>query len=281
MALVVGAGVLLLALPVRRAFAALDEPRRRTASWLLLGSFFSMAPVLSVAPSPRVIGIPALGIAATVAIVLESAWFPDESRDPKLERRGVAGLTGLVALLLGFFHLVHAPVTSWLLAQQMRTKAVEFAEHSRWLRTRIADAPNASVVIVRGLGGMFFAPFGLEPDARPPERWRILSQTGHVLVLRVDERTIDLISGQTHTLTSTGPTNLFRPPGEPLHVGDEFFLAGVHVTVLDANDEGPRRVRYVFDRDLDDMNVQWIAEGVSGFYDAPPPKIGFGKPLEP
>jgi hypothetical protein len=281
MVALVAIGALALVVPIRRTLAALDDDKRRAAKWLMLGSIVSMAPVLSVAPSPRVLGIPAIGIAAVVALVVDHAWFPTASRDPALARNGAAELTGFVALLLAFAHFVHGPVTSFLLSRQMRGTAVEFRDHVRWLRTHIGDERDADVVIVRGLGGMFFAPFAIEPDARPPEKWRILAQTGHVLVLRPDARTLVLVAQQDRTLTSVGPTNLFRPQSDPLHAGDEIDFHGIHITVLDANAEGPKRAKYVFDRDLEDLNGEWIAEGVNGFSAVELPKIGFGAPLEP
>jgi hypothetical protein len=290
MALIVASGALLLVVPIRRTFAALDETKRRTASWLLLGSILSMAPVLSVAPSPRVLGIPALGIAAVVALVVEHAWFPDAPREASGVGRIAAELTGFVALLLAFAHFVHGPVTSFLLAREMRSTAVEFREHVAWLRghipptgagTSAGEGSGADVVIVRGLGGMFFAPFAIQPDGRPPEKWRILSQTGHVLVLRPDARTLVLVAQQDRTLTSVGPTNLFRPQSDPLHAGDEVDFHGIRITVLDANEEGPKRAKYVFEKDLEDLDAEWIAEGVKGFSEAEPPKVGFGAPLEP
>lgn len=271
--------VALLVVPIRRMLAALDVERRRTAQWMLLGSFFAMAPVLAVAPSPRVLGIPAIGIAATVALLVDHAWFPREGE--KIERRGAPELTGFVALILGFAHLVHGPATSWLLAREMRRTAVEFREHASWLREKVGDLDHADVVVVRGLGGMFFAPFALDPRAKIPARWRILSMSGHVLLLRRDARTIELISPGDRSLTSMGPGNLFRKPSEPLHVGDSLEVPGVRATVLEMTDDGPRRVRYVFDRDLESPGTTWIAETVNGFQEITLPKVGFGLPLDP
>ena len=278
MVLIVAAGVALLWVPLRRLFAALDDDRRYVASWMLVGSVLATIPMLAVAPSPRVLGASALGTAAIVALLLDRAWFP---RPDSSERRGVAELTGLVAVLLGFAHLVHGPVTSFLLGRQMRRSAVEFAEHAAWLRAKLPDAARADVVIVRGWGGTFFGPFSLDEHARPPKRWRILSQSGHVLVLRRDARTLELVAPEDRNLTSTGPGNLFRNPREPLRVGDEVTVPGMRATVLESGADGPRRVRFVFDRDIDDPDVTWIAEGVTGFRDAQPPQPGFGAPLEP
>ena len=292
MVLIVVALVALLIVPVRRVLSALPEAQRRAASWLLLGSPLSLLPVLAVAPSPRVLGISAIGLSSTVALVLDHAWFsgqnvadraaPDSNApSAAVTRSGAAQLTSLVALMLGFLHLVHGPVTSWLLSQQMRQSAIEFAEHADWLRARLPDPGSADVVVVRGWGGMFFGPFALDAHARPPKRWRILSQTGHVLVLRKDARTLELVAPEDRSLTSTGPGNLFRSHLAPLRVGDEIAVPGMRATVLETGPDGPRRVRYVFDRELEAKEVTWIAEGFAGFRDATPPPIGLGVPIEP
>jgi hypothetical protein len=83
-------------------------------------------------------------------------------------------------------------------------------------------------------------------------------------------------------LTSTGNGNLFRNEHDALRVGDVITVPGMQATVLALGNNGPRHVRYVFDRDLEDYeDVTWIAEGLDGFHDAVPPRPGFGMPLEP
>jgi hypothetical protein len=290
---VVALGVVaLLIVPVRRVLSQLDEETRRAASWLLLGSMLALFPVLAVTPSPRVLGISALGTSVVVALVIDHAWFhrsgPGESQRPEgsteathARRRGIVELTGLVALLLGFFHLVHGPITAWLVGREMRRTAIEFRDHARWLQARFPEPERANVVVLRGWGGMFFAPFVLDDQGQTPARWRILSQTGHVLVLRRDARTLELIVPVDKSLTSTGSGNLFRNERDALRVGDRISVPGLQATVLALGDGGPRHVRYVFDQDLEAGDVTWIAEGLDGFHEAVPPRPGFGMPLEP
>ena len=93
--------------------------------------------------------------------------------------------------MIGFAQLVHGPVTSWLVARHFQESAAQFAEEAADLRARLADPTSAEVIVLRGLGGSFFLPFALNPRGAPPARWRILAQTGHVLALRRDERTLE------------------------------------------------------------------------------------------
>jgi hypothetical protein len=55
----------------------------------------------------------------------------------------------------------------------------------------------------------------------------------------------------------------------------------MHVTVLEVGEQGPRTVRYVFDRDLESAPLVWITERYAGFPDSPPPKMGFGSTFDP
>jgi hypothetical protein len=278
-ALALGAvvGVAILYLPLRRLLADLAEAERRAATFLLLGSVLSLAPVLAVVPSPRLLAACLLGVAPIVALLLDRAWYPLQIAP----RRGHAELGGLVALLLGFLHLVHAPITSWLVGRQFARSASLFADHAAELRGRLDDPSHTDVVIMRGMGGAFFLPFALEHLGGLPARWRILAQTGHSLALRRGPRTLDVIVPVDQSIFPTGQNNLFRNDEVKIGVGDTFSVPGMHVTVLEVGEQGPRTVRYVFDRDLESAPLVWITERYAGFPDSPPPKMGFGSTFDP
>ncbi|MEP7119441.1 MAG: hypothetical protein ABJE95_00805 [Byssovorax sp.] len=278
-ALAIGAVVVIaiLFVPLRSTLARLRANEFRAASFLILGSVLALAPVLAVVPSPRLLGASLLGVAPIVALLLDRAWFPE-----KIEpRHGYAELTGLVALLLGFAHLVHAPVTSWLVSRQFRQSAAIFAEHAAELRARLDDPANADVVIMRSMGGAFFLPLALNRHGAPPARWRILAHTGHALALRRGPRTLDIVVPPDQSIFPSGPGNIFRNDESKVSAGDVFDVPGLHVTVLEVGDSGPRSVRYEFDRDLDAAPLVWISERFDGFPDAAPPKVGFGASFDP
>jgi hypothetical protein len=262
---------------LRGVIAELAEAQRRAARWLLLGSFVALGPVLAVVPSPRLLGASLLGIAPVVALLLDRAWFPRVIAP----RRGQAELTGLVALLLGFTHLVHGPLTSWLVGRHFQQSASSFADHAAELRARLEDPANTDVVVVRGMGGAFFLPFALDRHGQLPARWRILAQTGHVLALRRGPRTLDIVVPPDQSVFPSGPGNLFRNEEVKLAVGDVYEVPGLRATVLELGKDGPRSVRYQFDRDLEAAPLVWITERYEGFPEAAPPKIGFGVPFDP
>ena len=260
-----------------RAFDSLDERPRRTATWLLLGSFFALAPVLAVAPSARVIGVSTIGVAAAVGILLEYAWFPALESD----RSRAAGLTGLTALFVAFAQLIHGPMNSWLLARRMEVSAVDFGAAIRTLRTHVPEPATADVTVIRGGGASFFAPFAIDTDGRPPDHWRVLSLTGHVLLLRRDERSIEIVTTPDQGLFRSDRSNLFRSPDAPLHAGDVIVNGEMRATVVAATDRGPSDVLFEFDRDLDSPSMTWISERISGFQIIELPQPGFGMPLDP
>ena len=103
----------------------------------------------------------------------------------------------------------------------------------------------------------------------------------HALLLRKDAWTLELVVPPGRSVTGNDEGNLFRGASRPLRVGDELDVPGMRVRVLEVGADGPRRVRYTFDRALEDPSLTWIAEGAEGFRDAVLPKPGFGTPLEP
>jgi hypothetical protein len=229
-----------------------------------------------VVPSARLLGVSALGIASTVGLVLDHAWF-GEPEEPSRTRE----LASTVALLLGFAHLVHGPVTAFLTCLEVRRSAVDFVSHTAWLRSKVVDVATAEFIIVRAGGGMFFGPFAVDAGGQLPSRWRTLAYTGHALLLRKDARTLELISPPDSSVYPAGVGNLFRSPHQPLRTGDQVAVPGMRARIVETGPIGPTRVRFVFDRDLDSPDIVWTAEDARGFHAAVPPKIGFGAPFDP
>lgn len=271
------AGALAIAYPIKRAISALDEAPRRHAWWLLLGSLFALAPILAVRPSSRVLGAAAIGVSLTVAVLLDHAWFPRAAAP----RRGGAELTAVVATVLGFLHLLHAPIVSFVQGLEAHRTGREFADHLGAMRAAVPAEQREDVVMVRGLAEMFFAPFALREDHAFPRRWRVLGQTGHALLKRIDARTFDLMVAQDDCLTSSGPDDLFRGEQAPVRAGKLVVLGGLQVVVLEANARGATRVRFTYDAPLESAAGLWLHETPGGFERIERlPSPGFSVPLE-
>lgn len=267
-----------LVIPVRRAFAALPKPARASATWLLVGSTVALVPTLAVVPSRRLLGASMVGVAALVAVLIDRAWFPSEG-EPKVARGRAASLASLAAVGLGFAHLVHAPGTSWLSARRHYLDASEFSTRVAWLRERVGDTRKAEIGVVRGMAGVFFAPFALDPRGVPPRRWCVLAQPGHVLALRRGPRTLDLVAIAGRGLYPVGERNLYRGAKAPLRVGDEIVAPGMKIKILEVGEAGPRAARFVFD--FDPGELVWISDTFDATTEVTLPNEGFGEPFEP
>jgi hypothetical protein len=276
---------LLAALPlgyaIRTTLRWLPEDQQKTAKAWLLGSLLAAFPVATVVPAARLLGVSAIGIAAVVALVLEEAWWSERAATHEVPRQRAREVLGTVAVLVGFAQLVHGPATGWLAARQMRRTALDFIEHTAWLRERVTDPKNAQVMVIRAGGGMFFGPFAVDAEGEPPARWRTLSHTGHAMVLRKGLRALDLITPVTQSVYPGGDGNLFRSPERPLHVGDEVRVPGMRARVVAIGENGPTRVHFEFDEDTDAPDYVWTAEDALGFKSAELPRVGFGAPFDP
>ncbi len=263
---------LLIALPTRRALAAQDEDARRSAHALLVGSTLALVPMVTVLPSPRLLGVAMIGVAFAIAIALDHAWFSSSATND---------FASLVVVLLGFMHLVHGPVTSFLSARFFHETSTNFTERTAWLRERVDNDPlDAKIAVARaGWQTVLFSPFALDPDGRLPKRWWVLSLVPHALMLRRGPNSLDLIVPKGRGYFPTGPDDLFRSTDLPLHAGDEIHVPGMRAKVIEDGQNGPGRVHFEFEQKLE--SIVWIADGKDEWKDVPPPQIGFGMPLDP
>ncbi len=253
------------------------RPDARRMIWALVcGSVLSLVPVLSVLPAMRLLGVAMLGIASVIGVVLEVAWFGSEIE----ARYGLPELTAVVGTLLGFGHLIHSPGRSWLNGREMSQYASVFVDRTAELAKRLAGRPAADIVVVLGLDDVFFYGFGLEVLGVHDTHWTVLTHASHVLCLRRDQSTLELVVGAGAGLYPAAYGDLYRSELHPLAVGETFVAGGYFATVTETGPFGPRKARFQFPADIDDPRWVWITEnGLSGFIDAEPPKVGFGAPF--
>jgi hypothetical protein len=269
-----GAGAVVSVL-LCRALRDLDLEQRRNALWLLIGSLLSLGPCLTVEPSPQLLSAATVGISSSVALIVDRAWFP-RAAEP---RQGLAQLNEFVALGLAFLHVIVAPANA---RSATRTAAQDAATQMRamsWIRKHLAK--RTTVVLVRGesLPTVLWPPY-MTADVQPV--WRVLSyRAGRVRMLRTGERTIDLVASPG-PIFPMGPRELFRDSDRPFHSGDVIEIAGMIATIVQVNDDGSaRRVRFDFDRPLDDPSLLWIDEKFESFVEIKLPRPGYGEPEVP
>ncbi len=274
---VVLVGVLFVGKPVKEAIFSRDDRSRRFLLALLLGSFASFLPILAVVPSPRLLGTAMVGVAAIVAVVLDHVWI---SPTPANGHTAIGERTAAAALAFGFFHLVHAPINSWVSASIVQKGAVRFAYYATKLGGHLAERPDAEVIVARNLGtSTLFVPFAVTPNGAPPAKWRTLAETGHMLVNREDERTFTLTVPEGASVFPIGRGNLFRPQHATLAPGAVLVGQRMRAEILAVNEGGPSKVRFIFDVAPDE--AIWISETSKGFPETPPPEPGFGAPFDP
>ena len=270
--LAIGAAALLV-VPLSRMLRELSAAKRGRAVTMLVGSVLSLAPVMAVEPSARLLQVPMIGVSAVVALLIDHVWFPTR---PRL-RRGAAELTELVVLGLAFVHFFRAPLDTWLFQRATRTWSTAFADRLASLAERAGG--KSTVIILRAniSQTIFFTPLVVES---PGTRVRTLTlRSGRCLLLRTSARVFDLVAGAAG-LFPIGPEDLLRDV--PLRQGEHVDLEGMRVTVLELHDDGTlRRARFEFDRDLEDPSMLWLVDGPSGFHEQKLPAIGFGAPLDP
>jgi hypothetical protein len=184
------------------------------------------------------------------------------------------------ATLLAFLQLVHGPAAAFLAGESLRVSSTGSAMTYAALGANVATKSQREVHILRGAGGSFFGHFALATMGLVP-RWRILSQTPHVLLLRKDEHSFELIAAAADGLFPEGPTNLFRDTDHRLQVGEIFEVPGMRVEVLQLGPHGPTRARYTFDEPLESSDYAWVDERADGLRAVPIPRAGFGRPYDP
>jgi hypothetical protein len=264
------------AVPLRGAFVALDPRRRLNATWLLVGSYPAMIPMIAVEANPRLLGIAMIGISAAVALAIDRVWFP-LAPEP---RRGTPELAAVIALVLAFIHIVRAPIDDWLAGRVTTAVAQGIDRDMAWTHDRLAGKSLA--VVIRGESPMsaIFSPCMLGDEKNVP--WRILSyEAGRVLVLRTGDRTLELVASPKPIFPMV-PRLVFRDYDGTLRPGESVEVGAMKATVLQLDKDGmPRRIRYEFDRSLDDKSILWLRESEGKFFEQPLPKAGFGEPIDP
>jgi hypothetical protein len=260
---------LLVAVPIARTFRALDVEKRRRAQWLLVGSLISLFPALSVDPSARTLGVSMVGVSAVVALIVDRAWFPEAPA----ARSGPADLTEIVALGLAFIHLMLAPVDTWLTNRYSARMTRMFNARAAWVRDH-ADGRD-TIVALRADSFLLSMPLIF----RNRVRWRLLTLgSPRSLVLRTGDRSIEMISNP-EPLMLDGLQVKFR--SELLREGEVIEVPGMRATVLKTDLDGaPQRIRFEFDRGLDDPSMFWVTEGSTGFREQKPPSLGYAELVE-
>jgi hypothetical protein len=271
------AAALALALLLKRLHASLASDLRTNASWLLLGSLLALLPVLPAVPSARLLGIALLGIAANIALLLDHAWFSPE----QVERAHRADYAGVFVVLLAFAHLVHGPVSATLGASTLREDARNFELDVAKVRDRLQELGASEVVLLRAGVDSLFGPFALVVSGGPWTRWSILSDPGHMLALRRDAFTLELVTSSESSLYTWGEFNLFRAPNYRMKVGEQVVSRNFKLRALEVGEYGPTDALVTFNTRPSKMNALWMWRQARRLSELRLPAVGAGLPSDP
>jgi hypothetical protein len=188
----------------------------------------------------------------------------------------VPELTAALGLALGFAHLIHAPITTYLLCEHHRESSIGVLEQVRTLEAAMDEAGTDELVSVRGGGASHFIPFALERGL--PRRYTVLAQARHVLAVRTGERSIELIAPREGGVYPWGEWNLYRDGLSWMAVGEVYRAPGAWVTVTEVDAGRVISVRVDADRPFED--TLWMNEMTDGFVRLTLPPEGFGEPYD-
>ena len=256
---------------VWRAQRGRSDADHHGALWLACGSVIALLPLASTEPSRRLLGVAAIGVSGAVGVLLAMGV---RRISPPLRRAALIGMAAVAA----FVHVVSAPLQTRGLSRDAVDETIEHLARFSTVPRRARSVDTALVVRANFGLTVLSAPYLLREEA--PKHWWVLSHTfDQTAAIRTSPRSIEVVQEKV-PLFPVGPTGIVRTT--PFTAGDVVEIPGLRATVLRVDEAGrPMAVRYEFDRDLDNSDVAWIAEGRSGFFDVVPPSVGIGVRLAP
>lgn len=232
--------------------ATLGRPRTTLA--LACGALLALVPFTQAVPEDRLTMGPSLGVSALIAVAMVNLLR--HQRRPWLARLCLAALA--------LVHLGWAPVRSTL-------RTTQFAANARaeraWALQAPVGRPNGAAagapVRTYILGAAEFMTAANLPFARafyghelPASYRRLTGATTTQDLTRVDATTLDitLLTGSRGAIAGS----LYRTASDGLPTGHHVEQAGLTVQVQYSQVGHPRRLRFTFDRPLDDPGLQFL-----------------------
>ena len=240
----------------RQAWPSLPAGHRKALAWCLGGALGALPPLAAAPPSDRQLLVPAVGLSAVLAILIERAW--------RARRAGTRVATAMAVLLL----VLHGPVASLSRVQtQLGTaslgdRLVEVVAGLELLGDRRPAHTPPVRFVVAYLPDFFTAvyPNAIWDFRRGPGtmRWHILTMAPVPQELvRTGPATLELRAVEGRYLTSWSE-QLLRARGSVTEAGAEVETPGMRIRVLevapDPDADGsplPTALQFTFDQSLD------------------------------
>jgi hypothetical protein len=223
---------------------------------LLLGTLGSLLVLAAGSPGSRNLIIPFIGASAMIGIAVYHWWAILRGKSGLL--RGAAAVVCLIAL---FIHLGIAPYRWFTEPARLKGSSDAQASMIRVLDVADENVPDQRTVFLT----MHFAAcwngyFQRRFETLPmPAYWWTLSAADceHRYHRTWPERLVlETVGGE---MMSTSMESVVRSARTPILVDETFDLRGMRVRVVEVGDHGPTKVEFMFDRDLDDPSLNFMA----------------------
>jgi hypothetical protein len=247
---------------LRAAWRDAPAMERRAVRWLGAATVASAIPFAGTPIGARCLLVPFVGAAALIAVVIVR-WWTAWRAEPRRRRRVLV----VACAALAGVHLGLAPIgrlAAPVLLQRMMTARAAAAIPEAELDPRTVHNQTVVVLVapdlVVGLHGAFHQLLYRRPM---PARWRVLSwaPARHRFV-RTGSDTLQMqVAGGAIESAVLRPGRVVR-------------LRGMEATVLAAGAVGPSRIRFHFDRPLDDPSLTFLAWNGGRLRRVPLPPVG-------
>lgn len=248
---------------------------RRMLVFLMLGNGLSILPLLGTIPSPRLLVVPAIGGAVLLALLIRDGVTRVGERAARF--RVGTWWRALVALSLALAHLVVSPMTTLSFGTGWSTGQV--LVRALYQRGDIDDREVAhqQLILLNSFNHVsaIYPPWARHHAGSPlPGSWRALTTSPASQELtRTSTDTFEL-AAVGGTLLDLAATDLLRSADAPFRSGDRVTLRGLSAEVLESSPWGPSRVRFRFDRALDDPSLVFLEMTADGVRRVTLPRIG-------
>lgn len=274
-ALIGVAGAVLAFFILRWALRLRRDPAYRDLGWLLAGSLLALLPMVAPYISARSVLPAFVGVSAGFAIILwESGRVVLSFRRQPLHASLIAPVV-IAAIIVS--QLVLPCRRSW-----REAKGFFFINNviERWVLEAEIERRTESekrVVLVNGLEGhsAMFAPYVRHFHGHPmPRSWWVLSGAPRAHdIVRTAPNVLEMtvLGGR---LLDSDFENICRSDLHPIKLNETVKLEGLQVTVVALLDGKPLRVRYTFDRNLEDPSYVFLHSTYRGLIRFPVPPVG-------
>ena len=273
------AASLLSILPILITRAALPASSRPTLLWPLLGALLGLIPIASAPAHGRLLVVCNLGASIVLGWVLVTTV--------RAFREGLGSWPrslALPALLLVPVHTLIEPLAVYTEHATFRIAHAQIVASLRTPELEAIDLRDKHVILVAasepttGIHGHLV----LHAMGRPlVHSWQVLSMSIHPHALsRTEQNTLEL-SSINGAMLQEPPERFFRPAEHPLAVGDVREAGEIRATVVSVRDNGPDRVRFEFEGDLDSPDYVLLIIDEQGLRGTDMPAVGSTIPVKP